>query len=97
MGQHIERDLQRFRKIVRGKVKSDLAKYISRGEMIGKRGNDLVSIPLPRSRFRSSVMARRIPAALESARARSASLAPAQGEGGQRLAISLEDTSSKSN
>src|SRR5215208_5206172 len=47
MGQHIERDLQRFRKIVRGKVKSDLAKYISRGEMIGKKGNDLVSIPLP--------------------------------------------------
>ena len=47
MGQKIERDLQRFRKIVRGKVKSDLAKYISRGEMIGKKGNDLVSIPLP--------------------------------------------------
>lgn len=47
MGQKIERDLQRFRKIVRGKVKSDLAKYISRGEMIGKKGNDLVSIPIP--------------------------------------------------
>ena len=47
MGQKIERDLQRFRKIVRGKVKSDLSKYISRGEMIGKKGNDLVSIPLP--------------------------------------------------
>lgn len=47
MGQKIERDYQRFRKIVRGKVKSNLAKYISRGEMIGKKGNDLVSIPLP--------------------------------------------------
>lgn len=47
MGQKIERDLQRFRKIVRGKVKSDLRKYVSRGEMIGKKGNDLVSIPLP--------------------------------------------------
>ena len=47
MGQKIERDLQRFRKIVRGKVNSDLSKYISRGEMIGKKGNDLVSIPLP--------------------------------------------------
>src|SRR5436305_6665669 len=47
MGQKIERDQQRFRKIVRGKVKSNLSKYISRGEMIGKRGNDLVSIPLP--------------------------------------------------
>jgi uncharacterized sporulation protein YeaH/YhbH (DUF444 family) len=47
MGQKIERDYQRFRKIVRGKVKSSLSKYITRGEMIGKKGNDLVSIPLP--------------------------------------------------
>ena len=47
MGQKIERDHQRFRKLVRGKVKSNLAKYISRGEMIGKKGKDLVSIPLP--------------------------------------------------
>ncbi len=47
MGQKIEKDLQRFRKIVRGKVKSSLSKYISRGEMIGKKGSDLVSIPLP--------------------------------------------------
>jgi hypothetical protein len=47
VGQKIERDHQRFRKIVRGKVKSGLSKYISRGEMIGKKGNDLVSIPLP--------------------------------------------------
>ncbi len=47
MGQKIERDHQRFRKIVRGKVKSNLNKYITRGELIGKKGNDLVSIPLP--------------------------------------------------
>jgi uncharacterized sporulation protein YeaH/YhbH (DUF444 family) len=47
MGQKIERDHQRFRRIVRGKVKSNLGKYITRGEMIGKKGNDLVSIPLP--------------------------------------------------
>src|SRR5437016_2748679 len=47
MSQKIERDHQRFRKIVRGKVKSNLGKYISRGEMIGKNGKDLVSIPLP--------------------------------------------------
>ena len=47
MSQKIERDHQRFRKIVRGKVKSNLGKYISRGEMIGKKGKDLVSIPLP--------------------------------------------------
>lgn len=47
MSQKIERDQQRFKKIVRGKVKSNLSKYIGRGEMIGKKGNDLVSIPLP--------------------------------------------------
>src|SRR5262249_21924161 len=47
MGQKIERDQHRFRKLVRGKVKSNLSKYISRGEMIGKKGKDLVSIPLP--------------------------------------------------
>ena len=47
MGQKIEKDLQRFRKIVRGQVKTNLSKYIGRGEMIGKKGNDLVSIPLP--------------------------------------------------
>jgi uncharacterized sporulation protein YeaH/YhbH (DUF444 family) len=47
MSQKIERDHQRFRRIVRGKVKSNLSKYISRGEMIGRKGRDLVSIPLP--------------------------------------------------
>src|SRR6188474_3400038 len=47
MSQKIERDHQRFRRIVRGKVKSNLSKYISRGEMIGRKGKDLVSIPLP--------------------------------------------------
>src|SRR3954468_5290860 len=47
VGQKIERDSQRFHKLVRGKVKSNLSKYISRGEMIGKKGKDLVSIPLP--------------------------------------------------
>jgi uncharacterized sporulation protein YeaH/YhbH (DUF444 family) len=47
VSQRIEHDHQRFRKLVRGKVKSNLSKYISRGELIGKKGNDLVSIPLP--------------------------------------------------
>jgi len=47
VGQKIDRDVQRFKKIVRGKVKSNLGKYITRGEMIGKKGKDLVSIPLP--------------------------------------------------
>ena len=37
----------RFRQIVRGKIKAELKKYITHGEMIGKKGRDLVSIPLP--------------------------------------------------
>src|SRR4029078_4824272 len=47
VSQKIERDHQRFRKIVRGKVKSNLSKYITRGQMIDKKGKDLVSTPLP--------------------------------------------------
>jgi len=43
----IERDQSRFREIVRGKIKSDLRKYITHGELIGKTGGELVSIPLP--------------------------------------------------
>ena len=43
----IERDLSRFKQIVRGKIKKDLRKYLSHGELIGKQGKRLVSIPLP--------------------------------------------------
>src|SRR3978361_2222927 len=43
----IERDANRFKQIVRGKIKADLRKYITHGEMIGKTGGELVSIPLP--------------------------------------------------
>jgi uncharacterized sporulation protein YeaH/YhbH (DUF444 family) len=43
----IERDANRFKQIVRGKIKSDLRKYITQGEMIGKTGGEFVSIPLP--------------------------------------------------
>ncbi|MDY7032017.1 MAG: DUF444 family protein [Thermodesulfobacteriota bacterium] len=43
----IERDLGRFKRIVRGKIKKNLKKYITQGELIGKRGKDIVSIPLP--------------------------------------------------
>jgi len=34
----IERDASRFKQIVRGKIKTDLRKYITHGEMIGKTG-----------------------------------------------------------
>ena len=44
----IDRDQGRFRQIVRGKVRENLRKYVTHGEMIGRKGKDLVSIPLPR-------------------------------------------------
>ncbi len=43
----IEQDVGRFRKIVRGNVKRNLRKYITNGELIGRRGKELVSIPVP--------------------------------------------------
>jgi uncharacterized sporulation protein YeaH/YhbH (DUF444 family) len=43
----IERDRSRFRDIVRGRIKSDLRKFVSQGEMFGRKGKDLISIPLP--------------------------------------------------
>lgn len=48
MSLKIEQDYNRFKQIVRGKIKQDLRKYMSSGEMIGKKGKDLVSIPIPR-------------------------------------------------
>jgi len=43
----IDRDQNRFREIVRGRIRSNLRKYITSGEMIGRKGRDLVSIPVP--------------------------------------------------
>jgi len=43
----IENDHSRFRQIIRGHVKKELRKYITRGELIGKQGKDYVSIPVP--------------------------------------------------
>ena len=43
----IERDRARFKKIVGGAIRSGIPKYISHGELIGRKGRDLVSIPLP--------------------------------------------------
>ncbi len=43
----VDRDLNRFKQIVRGKIKKDLRKYMSHGEMIGRQGKRYVSIPVP--------------------------------------------------
>ena len=46
MVQRIDQDLGRFKKIVRGVVKKELRKYMSTGELIGKKGKNVVSIPI---------------------------------------------------
>lgn len=43
----IEKDSTRFKQIVRAKIRQDLRKYITQGELIGRKGGHLVSIPLP--------------------------------------------------
>jgi uncharacterized protein len=43
----IKQDHSRFREIIRGRIKNNLRKYIQKGEMIGKKGKDLITIPVP--------------------------------------------------
>ncbi len=47
MALKIKQDHTRFKRIVRGKIKGNLKKYISNGELIGKQGNKKITIPLP--------------------------------------------------
>lgn len=44
---NIQRDHARFKNIVKGKIKQSLKKYISNGDMIVKKGKEMVSIPMP--------------------------------------------------
>jgi len=43
----IERDHSRFKEIVKGRIKKDFKKYISKGEMIGRQSGKTISIPVP--------------------------------------------------
>lgn len=43
----IKEDHSRFKDIVRGRIKENFKKYVTQGEMIGKRENDFVKIPIP--------------------------------------------------
>jgi uncharacterized protein len=43
----IHQDHARFKQIVRGKIKANLRRYVQKGEMLGKRGKDTISIPIP--------------------------------------------------
>ncbi len=43
----IQQDHSRFKRIVRGKIKENLRRYMSKGDLIGRKGKDLVTIPIP--------------------------------------------------
>src|SRR5512141_1091925 len=47
MSLKIKQDHARFRDIVRGRIKRNLKKYVQKGEMIGKKGKDFITIPVP--------------------------------------------------
>src|SRR3954462_13445329 len=42
----IDKDHQRFRQIVKGRIREDLRKFLTKGELIGKEGKHLISIPV---------------------------------------------------
>lgn len=44
---NIQRDHARFKNIIKGKIRENLKKYISNGDMIVRKGKDTVSIPMP--------------------------------------------------
>jgi hypothetical protein len=47
MAQRIDQDASRFKQIVRGRIKAHLRKFMQHGELLGRKGKDLVSIPIP--------------------------------------------------
>ncbi|MBX3395687.1 MAG: DUF444 family protein [Phycisphaerae bacterium] len=46
MALKIEKDHQRFRQIVKGKIRDDLRKFLTRGELLGREGQKTISIPI---------------------------------------------------
>jgi len=44
----IDHDLGRFRDVVKGRVRRELRRYMSSGELIGRQGDKTVAIPLPK-------------------------------------------------
>ena len=42
----INNDHQRFRKIVKGRIRKDLRKFLTRGELLGREGKKYISIPV---------------------------------------------------
>lgn len=48
MSYHIDKDHERFRRIVKGELRKNLRRFLSRTDIIGKKGKDIVRIPIPR-------------------------------------------------
>ncbi|HWL93508.1 MAG TPA: DUF444 family protein, partial [Phycisphaerae bacterium] len=46
MALKIDKDHQRFRQIVKGKIRDDLRKFLTRGELLGREGQKTISIPV---------------------------------------------------
>lgn len=44
----IREDQSRFKSIIKGKVRDDFKRYVTNGELIGKREDEFVKIPIPR-------------------------------------------------
>lgn len=44
----IREDQSRFKSIIKGKVRDDFKKYVTNGELIGRREDEFVKIPMPR-------------------------------------------------
>jgi uncharacterized sporulation protein YeaH/YhbH (DUF444 family) len=47
MPYRILQDQARYRAIIRGRIKADLGRYIQHEELLGRRGREMVSIPVP--------------------------------------------------
>ena len=45
MALKIDTDVGRFRQIVRGRVRDELKRFMSKGELLGRQGRNIVSIP----------------------------------------------------
>ncbi|HEX7476941.1 MAG TPA: DUF444 family protein [Polyangiales bacterium] len=57
MSLRVDQDHSRFKQIIRGKIRQNLRRFISKGELLGRQGKEVVSIPIPQidiPRFRFS-------------------------------------------
>lgn len=48
MAQKIDQDVARFKNIIKGRIRKELRKFVSTGELVGKKGKDIISVPIPR-------------------------------------------------